>query len=87
MPAEALHERVRLLAMSIAQTPLSVLRMKKIAINRVLELQGFRLTAYMGAETDVVVHRSDEVNIVKAAIEADGFKETLRKFNAGELLE
>ena len=87
MPAEALHERVRLLAMSIAQTPLSVLRMKKIAINRVLELQGFRLTAYMGAETDVVVHHSDEVNIVKAAIESDGFKETLRKFNAGELLE
>ncbi len=87
MPAEALHERVRLLAMSIAQTPLSVLRMKKIAINRVLELQGFRHTAYMGAETDVVVHHSDEVNIVKAAIEADGFKETLRRFNAGELLE
>ena len=87
MPAEALHERVRLLAMSIAQTPLSVLRMKKIAINRVLELQGFRLTAYMGAETDVGVHHSDEVNIVKAAIEADGFKETLSRFNAGELLE
>jgi enoyl-CoA hydratase len=60
--------------------------MKKIAINRTLELQGYRLTAYMGAETDVVVHHSDEVETVKSAIEEHGFKETLRMFNAGELL-
>jgi enoyl-CoA hydratase/carnithine racemase len=84
-PADQLSERVRELALAVAQTPSSVARMKKIAINRTLELQGYRLTAYMGAETDVVVHNAHEVELTKAAIERDGFKETLRRFKAGEL--
>jgi hypothetical protein len=33
----------------------------------------------------VVVHHSDEVGVVKTAIEEHGFKETLRRFTAGEL--
>jgi len=86
VPAADLHERTAELALAVAKTPSSVIRMKKIAINRTLELQGYRLTAYMGAETDVVVHHSDEVETVKSAIEEHGFKETLRMFNAGELL-
>jgi enoyl-CoA hydratase len=86
VPASELHNRTVELALAVATTPSSVIRMKKIAINRTLELQGFRLTAYMGAETDVVVHYSDEVGMVKTAIEEHGFKETLRRFTAGELL-
>lgn len=86
VPAADLHSRSIELALAVAKTPASVIRMKKIAINRTLELQGYRLTAYMGAETDVVVHHSDEVEFVKSAIEEYGFKETLRRFTAGELL-
>lgn len=86
VPANDLHDYVRTLATDVARTPLSLLRMKKVAINRTLELQGFRLTAYMGAETDVVVHHSDEVGLVKAAIASDGFKRTLERFNSGDLL-
>ena len=86
VPEEELFDHVRTLALQVATTPLSLLRMKKIAINRTLELQGFRMTAFMGAETDVVVHHTNAVEQVKAAIEADGFKETLRRFHAGELL-
>ena len=85
VPAGDLHNRTVELALAVAKTPSSVIRMKKIAINRTLELQGYRLTAYMGAETDVVVHYSDEVGMVKTAIEEHGFKETLRRFTAGEL--
>jgi len=86
VPAHDLHSRTVELARAVARTPPSVIRMKKLAINRTLELQGYRLTAYMGAETDVVVHHSDEVEMVKASIEEHGFKETLRRFNADELL-
>ena len=84
--ANELHEFVRDLAFNVARTPLSLLRMKKVAINRTMELQGFRVVAYMGAETDVVVHNSDEAELVKASIEANGFQETLRRFNSGDLL-
>jgi enoyl-CoA hydratase/carnithine racemase len=86
VPAADLTQHVRTLALDIAQTPAHVLRMKKVAINRVLDLQGFRAVAAMGAETDVVVHRTHAVDVVKSAIEADGFKETLRRFHDGTLL-
>ena len=87
VPADELTGYVRDLALQIARTPPSVLRMKKIAINRTLELQGFRLTAYMGAETDVVVHYSDAVDHVKTTIEEVGFKEAQRRFDAGDLFD
>jgi enoyl-CoA hydratase len=85
VPAEQLLDRVRALGMSIAKTPPAVLRMKKLALNRVLELHGFRTVAYMGAETDVVIHGSEEVAFYKGRIARDGLKETLRAFNAGEI--
>lgn len=84
VPAEDLTEHVAQVAAAMARTPSSILRMKKIAINRTLELQGLRLTALMGTETDVVVHNTAEVLAIKAAIERDGFKEVRRKFDAGE---
>ncbi|MCW2682048.1 MAG: enoyl-CoA hydratase [Frankiales bacterium] len=84
VPAEDLAEHVAQVAAAMARTPSSVLRMKKIAINRTLELQGLRLTALMGTETDVVVHNTAEVLAIKAAIERDGFKEVRRRFDAGE---
>lgn len=84
VPAQDLEEHVAQVAAAMARTPSSILRMKKIAINRTLELQGLRLTALMGTETDVVVHNTAEVLAIKAAIERDGFKEVRRKFDAGE---
>jgi enoyl-CoA hydratase/carnithine racemase len=85
VPLDALDEHVRQLASSIARTPASVLRMKKLAINRVLELQGFRSVAYMGAETDVVVHDTDAVQRLKAHIQEHGLKAAIAGFESGEL--
>lgn len=81
VPASELEQRVRDLADSIAKTPASVLRLKKVAINRVLELQGFRSVAYMGAETDVVVHGTDAVSRYKGQIQENGLKATIAAFN------
>jgi enoyl-CoA hydratase len=85
VPAADLDAAVRHLARSIARTPASVLRMKKIAINRVLELQGFRTVAYMGTETDVVVHGTEDVARLKAHVQAHGLKSALREFGADPL--
>ena len=82
---ELLQTHVAELAASIAKTPGNILRMKKIAINRVMELQGFRSVAYMGAETDVVIHETDEVSKLKGHIQEYGLKATIQKFNRGEL--
>lgn len=84
VPAEDLGDHVAEVAAGMARTPSSILRMKKIAINRTLELQGLRMAALMGTETDVVVHNTAEVLAIKAAIERDGFKEVRRRFDAGE---
>lgn len=85
VPPDELEEQVRQLASSVARTPASVLRMKKLALNRVLELQGFRSVAYMGAETDVIVHDTDDVQRLKAQIEERGLKAAIAGFKRGEL--
>lgn len=84
VPVEELEAHVAQVAADMARTPSSVLRMKKVAINRTLELQGLRLAALMGTETDVVVHNTAEVLAIKAAIEREGFREVRRRFDAGE---
>lgn len=85
VPEAELFDRARELALSISRTPSSVLHMKKVALNRTLEIQGFRTIAFIGAETDVVVHGADEVKAYKALIEKQGLKETLRAYKAGEI--
>lgn len=85
VPPDQLTDRVRELGLQIASTPTSVLRMKKIALNRVLEMQGFRTVAYMGTETDVVIHGSDDVAYYKSLIARDGLKATLHAFRSGEI--
>lgn len=85
VPEAQLFDRARELAFEIARTPSSVLQMKKVALNRSLELQGFRTVAYMGAETDVVVHGAEDVIAYTTHIKEHGLKETLRAFKAGEI--
>jgi len=80
VPADRLDAYVRWLASSVAMTPAGVLRMKKVAINRVLELQGFRTVAYVGAETDVVVHDTDDVSRIKSFIQTHGLKAAIAEF-------
>jgi hypothetical protein len=83
--ASELEREVRELALAIARTPPSVLRMKKVAINRVLDLQGFRMAAFMGTESDVIVHETDAVASIKDTVQQHGLKEAIRRFEAGEL--
>ena len=80
VPAARLDAHVSWLASSVARTPPGVLRMKKTAINRVLELQGFRTVAYVGAETDVVVHGTDDVARIKGYIQEHGLKAAIKEF-------
>ncbi len=82
VPADELEENVRQLAWSIARVPAAVLRMKKMSINRVWDVMGFRTTALMGAETDALLHASTDVKELTESIQEHGLKEAIARFNA-----
>jgi len=87
VPAAELEDDVRRLANEIAKVPAPVLRMKKIAINRVADAMGFRNIVPMGAETDALLHYSDSIAGFTAAIREHGLKETIARFDAGTLFD
>lgn len=83
VPAERLFEEVEQLAARIARTPSPVLRMKKLAINRVVEAMGLRLVLPMGAETDALLHQSQAIREINRAIVEKGLKKTIEDFRSG----
>lgn len=83
VPAGELESNVRELARSIARIPAPTLRMKKIAINRVADVMGFRTIVPMGAETDALLHYSAEVKALSESINAHGLKDAIARFDAG----
>ena len=81
--SDLLLEDVADLARRIARTPTSTLRMKKLAINRICELQGFRAHAMLGAEADALLHFSNETAAVWNSVRESGFKKAAAEFRAG----
>jgi enoyl-CoA hydratase len=86
-PADRLFESVTELAETIARTPAAILRMKKYAVNRVLDLQGFRTSVQLGAETDALLHAAAPVQRLSEGIRAHGLKDAIKAFEAGELAD
>jgi enoyl-CoA hydratase/carnithine racemase len=82
VPAADLEENVRQLAWSIARIPARTLRMKKLAINRVADVMGFRTAVPMGAETDALLHYSGAVKELMESIQKHGLKDAIARFNA-----
>jgi enoyl-CoA hydratase len=81
VPAPELEENVRGLAHSISRIPAATLRMKKMAINRVADVMGFRNIVPMGAETDALLHYSAAVKELAAMIQEHGLKKAIAEFN------
>ncbi|MQA87232.1 MAG: enoyl-CoA hydratase/isomerase family protein [Streptosporangiales bacterium] len=84
VPADELWDNVRELAESIATVPAEILHMKKVSINRVADVQGFRAIAPMGAETDALLHYSAAVQQLSGLIREHGLKQAIAKFSAGD---
>jgi enoyl-CoA hydratase len=85
VPAGELEDNVRALARGIAKAPSEVLEIKKLAINRVMDVQGLRTIAPMGAEMDALLHSSAVVEHMKSILVEHGIKETIRRYNEDEL--
>lgn len=80
VPASELEDHVRDLAYSIARTPGNLLRLKKEAINRIVELQGLLTYARTGAETDALLHMTPEVLQVQEWIKELGVRGAIERF-------
>lgn len=83
VPAEELDEYVKDMSRSIARTPAPILKMKKEAINRTQEMQGFLTIARMGAETDALLHLTPEIRAYQKSIQDHGLKHAIAEFNEG----
>jgi len=84
VPAEELMETVRGHALRIARVPADVLAMKKMALNRVADIAGFRTAAVLGAETNAILHTIPPVLELRDKVQELGLKEAMRRFKAGE---
>ncbi|GAB3379657.1 enoyl-CoA hydratase-related protein [Amycolatopsis echigonensis] len=82
VPADELDEYVRRTAHSLARTPAPLLRLKKEAVNRMVEQQGLLTHARTGAETDALLHQTPEVKQVQESIKSLGLKGAIAAFNA-----
>lgn len=85
VPLEELDEEVKKLAKGIARTPLDMLTMKKFAVNRIADVQGFTNCVMFGPEWDSILHFSDGCLATKAKIKELGFKEAFKWFNEQEV--
>ncbi|MEV5302677.1 MULTISPECIES: enoyl-CoA hydratase-related protein [Amycolatopsis methanolica group] len=82
VPADDLESYVRRTAHSLARTPAPLLRLKKEAVNRTIELQGLLTYARTGAETDALLHQTPEVKYFQESIKELGLKGAIAAFNA-----
>lgn len=83
VPPDQLEGEVRALALRIATVPSPILRMKKMSLNRVADVMGFRATAALGAETDALLHASAPVQELRASIRELGLKGAIEQFKSG----
>ena len=63
--------------------PADVLLMKKMALNRVADLDGFRNSVVLGAETNAILHAIPPVLELRDTISEHGMKEAIKRFREG----
>jgi enoyl-CoA hydratase/carnithine racemase len=85
VPEAELLDEAFALAGRFCRTPLSLLILKKAAINRMVNLSGFGVGAEVGALTDAVAHKVGELGVVKDSIRTRGVRQTIADFESGEL--
>lgn len=83
--AEELEEKTLEIARGIAKTPLDILKLKKKAHNRIMELQGFRTGVMFGPEQDAIIHTADGIKLVREQIDQLGLKGAIQWFNEQDI--
>lgn len=73
-------DEARTMASQVGKTPLDLLYLKKQALNRVHERQGFVESLRAGAEWDAISHAASSIDDVKDLIKDKGFRGAITHF-------
>ena len=77
VPADDVVARATELAERVAKTPPDLLKLKKYALNRIMDIQGFSEAVTFGAEWDAIAHDSQGLVEISAKVEELGVKEAI----------
>jgi enoyl-CoA hydratase len=80
VPAEDLDDAVHELAAEMTKLPISMLQLKKAAINRVWDRLGFREVVLAGVEWDVFAHKDPGSEELRSWLREDGMKAAIARF-------
>lgn len=80
VPADDVVARATELAERVAKTPPDLLKLKKYALNRIMDIQGFSEAVTFGAEWDAIAHDSQGLVEISAKVEELGVKEAIAWF-------
>lgn len=80
VPAQEVIPKATALAERIAKTPPDLLRLKKHALNRIMDVQGFSEAVTFGAEFDAIAHDSRGMAEISAKVRELGLKEAIAWF-------
>ncbi len=81
IPMERLEQETYSYASRIAKVPSELLRIKKLSINRVADIQGFRTAFLLGAEWDAIARATSGVQEVRAMIKEKGLRGAIDWFS------
>lgn len=84
VPAGSALDRALELARQVSRMPLDLLRLKKLALNRVVEQQGFRESILQGAEWDALAHTAAGTHRMTDKISELGLKAAVTWFGSEE---
>ena len=87
VPAEEVLERAEAMALAVARTPSDVLMVKKRALNRALDIQGFREAVQFGAEFDAIAHHTRGADFLAHKRTELGLEETISAFREGRFID
>lgn len=79
--SDVLEEETLKIARGIAKTPMDILKLKKMAHNRIMDLQGFRTGLLFGPEQDAIIHTADGIKLMYQKINELGLKGAIEWFN------
>lgn len=83
VPEEQLSGEVERIAREIARVPLPILKVKKQAVNRQMDIMGFSAAVRLGVEWDALLHESAAVKEIQALVREKGLRGAIETFRAG----
>ena len=80
IPADKLEAEVNALAARIAETPIELLKLYKIQINRIEDMMGYRTAIMSGCDADAIAHFGTAVPAFRALAKEKGLKQAITEW-------